>query len=323
MKDWKIVGTWSFSQRHLPVGAEILRRGGNAVDAVTETALCVEADPEIDSVGVGGLPNWEGVMELDAGIMDGATLDTGAVAALRGFPHPMAVARDVMRRTRHDLLAGYGAEAFAESMGYKRGELLTEKARKRWAELRTARGAAPDAPANITLHGEQGKPIGHDTIALIAMDCAGHLCAGTTTSGLALKIPGRVGDSPVCGAGFYADDRFGAAACTGLGEEMIRTSLAFRAVQLMRMGMDALEAAVQAMREASGDMAALGREVGEMAMITMDSAGRHGYAANHEDFCYACQTAQELSRLYPVERCWKQQCKFAACGSCDELDKRL
>lgn len=302
---WKIVGTWSFSERHLPLGARVLREGGSAVDALVAAGAGVEADPAIDSVGLGGLPNWDGDMELDAGLMDGGTLETGAVASLRGFLHPLAVARDVLRLTRHDLLAGAGAAQFALAHGHEQAELLTETARARWHELRTQQGASPDAPENITVHGEQGMPLGHDTIALLARDMQGHLCAGTTTSGLALKLPGRVGDSPLCGAGFYADDRFGAASATGFGEDMIRTTICFRAVQLMREGIPAPQAAVSAMCAACEDLHAFGRQVGEMAIITMDRQGRHGFAANHDTFSYSYETEDTPSALHPARNCWK------------------
>lgn len=300
---WKILASWSFSERHLDAGMEILRLGGSALDAVVAVGMRVEADPTVDSVGLGGLPNWEGVVELDAGLMDGATLDTGAVASLRGYLHPIAVARDVLQRTRHNLLAGEGAAEFAAMRGHERADLLTPEARLRFEELRQEQGASPDAPENITRHIEQGKPIGHDTIAIVARDGQGHLCAGTTTSGLALKLPGRVGDSPLCGAGFYADNRFGAAASTGFGEDMSRTSLCFRAVQLMRDGMTALQAARAAMRAACADMTAFGREPGEMSILTLDAAGGHGYATNHDTFCYSCAAENMACQLFKGERC--------------------
>jgi N4-(beta-N-acetylglucosaminyl)-L-asparaginase len=138
---------------------------------------------------------------------------------------------------------------------------------------------------------------------MVARDAEGHFCAATSTSGLALKLPGRVGDSPICGSGFYADDRRGAAAATGVGEDIMRCNLCFRVVYRMGMGEDALPACENAMREACAEMKAAGRDVGEMALVAIDTKGNYGYAANHDTFCYAVAAENIEENLTTIKSC--------------------
>ena len=303
MNNWMILGTWSFSERHIPAAAKILTAGGSAIDASVAFAKEIESDPLIDSVGYGGLPGWNGVVDLDAAIMDGRNMEVGGVGSLSGFLHPIEVARDVLERTGHDLMVGSGAEEFAGQLGHERGNLLTENSLRRWQELRTEQAARPDAPDNIRKHGVQGIPFGHDTVGIVARDAEGHFCAATSTSGLALKLRGRVGDSPICGAGLFADDRRGAAAATGLGEDIIRTSLCFRIVERMGNGEDALTACRNVMRLATEELRAAGREIGEMAVVAIDTRGGYGYAANHDTFCCSLASSECPPVLVTVENC--------------------
>ena len=302
---WMILGTWSFSEKYVPEGVKILNSGGSAIEAAIATAKGIESDPAIDSVGYGGLPGWDGVVDLDAAIMDGETMEIGGVGSLKGFLHPIEIARDVLNLTRHDLMVGEGAAQFADALGHERGNLVTESSLRRWRELRSERGARADSFENIKRHGVQGKPIGHDTVGIVARDIIGHFCAATSTSGLALKLPGRVGDSPICGAGLYADDRRGAAAATGVGEDIMRAALTFRIVDLMGKGADALTACETAMRSACDEMRAAGREIGEMAVVALDARGGYGYAANHDSFCYTVAAEHIPSALFKVSSCRK------------------
>jgi beta-aspartyl-peptidase (threonine type) len=195
----------------------VLTDGGSAVDAVETGIRIVEANPDDHTVGYGGYPNLLGQVEVDAGIMDGRELAAGAVGALQGFEHPISVARKVMEHLAHVLLVGRGAERFAAEMGFERRELLTVDARQAWEErLRTAMPEEafrqlPDLPdlyrwVQIATDPELAK----GTVNFLARDAQGNLCAGTSTSGWAWKYPGRLGDSPVIGAGLYADNRVGA-----------------------------------------------------------------------------------------------------------------
>jgi len=204
------------------VGAQALAGGGSVLDAVEQGVMVVEADPEDTSVGYGGYPNNEGVVELDAAIVDGVTLDAGSVAALRDIKHPVAVARKVMEETPHLLLVGEGARRFALKRGFRAENLLTPSARSAWEAIQV--GNPAEQPPN------------HDTIGMIARAADGSMAASCTTSGLAWKMPGRVGDSPLIGHGLYCDARAGGACATGIGEEIIKVCGSYQVVEFMRQG---------------------------------------------------------------------------------------
>ncbi len=233
--------------------------GASALDAIEAGANVVEDDPEVPSVGYGGLPNAEGVVELDAAIMDGPTHAAGSVAALTHTPRPISVARRVMERTPHVLLVGQNARRFAMQEGFPNTDQLSDAARERWMQWRLAQSApdvahferppqanvAPSAPAPSA---QRPTPDDHDTVGLCALDTRGDLVVGCTTSGLAWKRPGRVGDSPIIGSGLYVDNEVGGAAGTGEGDQMMHACLSYRAVLLMEQGRSAQEACEEALR---------------------------------------------------------------------------
>lgn len=235
---------------------EWLKMGHTALAAIEQGIRLVEANPSDSSVGLGGLPNALGQVELDAGVMDGRTRESGAVGALRGFLHPVSVAYAVMQTLPHVLLVGEGAARFAAEIGAEREDaaqaLLTPESAQRWREWCEKVGFTPDeiqdhlSEAVTRGLGTGGKklPQKGGTTVYLAQDGAGNLAAATSTSGWAWKYPGRLGDSPIAGAGFYADNRFGAAACTGVGELSIRTSLARNAVAKLEAGLE-VEAAIR------------------------------------------------------------------------------
>jgi isoaspartyl peptidase/L-asparaginase-like protein (Ntn-hydrolase superfamily) len=262
-----IISTWSHGLVANRIAAQILQVGGDAMTAAVRGVMVVEEDPEVSSVGRGGLPNRDGVVELDAAVMDGATLQAGGVAALRGILHPVAVARKVMDTTPHVLLVGEGAREFALANGFTEEELLTEKSRAAWEEWRgKSKGAAPK-PAGKT----------HDTIGLLALDRGGNIAAATSTSGLAFKLPGRVGDSPLIGHGLYCDSSAGGAVATGVGEEISKICGAFAAVELMRQGMEPAAAAREVLERA---IRRDSRNRGTMlAMVALRRDGAVGAAA--------------------------------------------
>lgn len=220
-----IISTWSHGMAANAVGAQVLRVSGSALDAVERGVMVSEADPEVTSVGRGGFPNADGIMELDAAVMDGNTLAAGAVAGLRGILHPVAVARKVMTETPHLLLVGEGALRFALSQGFEEENLLTPAAENAWKEWKQGSAKKPMAPKDD-----------HDTIGMIAVDRSGSLAASCTTSGAAWKLAGRVGDSPLVGHGLYCDSQVGGAAATGLGEEVIKVCGSYQVVEFMRQG---------------------------------------------------------------------------------------
>ncbi len=249
---------------------ELLTQGGSALDAVELASRIVEDDPEDPSVGYGGLPNILGEVELDASIMDGRTLRTGAVAALRGYGNPISLARRVMEELPHVLLVGRGAERFAAELGQAPANQLTEAALIRWRERFAEYGMQPGSTAELRKAAMQmTRPINLQdkidkqekvdtlgTVNFLALDSHGNLASAVTTSGLAWKYPSRVGDSPIIGASNYCDNRYGAVACTGMGELAIRASSARSVVLYLKMGM-ALDAAG---KEALRDLGDLNRD---------------------------------------------------------------
>lgn len=234
-----------------PVNApawRILAARGASLDAVIAGANVVELDPEDTSVGYGGLPNEEGVVQLDASVMSGRLRKSGAVGALERIKTPSSVARVVMERTDHVMLVGEGALRFARAHGFEEANLLTEKSRLRWLKWKENLNPEDDwfPPADGVYRDRAGRPSG--TINVLAVDAAGDVAGCTTTSGLAWKIPGRLGDSPIVGAGLYVDNDAGAAGATGRGEEVIKTCGSFAIVDAMRRGSSPEDASREALR---------------------------------------------------------------------------
>lgn len=256
-----------------------LHAGGNALDAIEACIRRVEIDPTERSVGVGGAPNILGQMELDASIMDGRTLKAGAVGALRGFIHPIAVARQVMERLPHAFLVGEGAARFAAEVGAERGQTLTDGAEAAWrswidqhvpAEQRNDLQSGPEPLAPLIWKTVRPETV-HGTVVVLARDRHGDFAGGVSTSGWDYKHPGRLGDSPVIGAGMYTDNRYGAAGCVGHGELAIRASTARSVVLYLKMGAR-VEEAVQ---EAAHDLRCLHRDfTAAIAIHALDRDGR-------------------------------------------------
>ena len=213
------IATWKFGQAAVAASGDVLTRGGTAMDAVEAGIHTAELDPTEQSVGYGGTPNEDGVVQVDAAVMDGVTMDVGAVAGLEGVRAPISVARRVMTDSRHVFLVGDGAARFARKHGFAVEETLTDAAREKWEAWRDS----PDRETD-----------GHDTIGLLSMDATGAIAAGCSTSGVGFKEVGRVGDSPLVGSGLYADNEAGAAAATGLGEEILKFCMSFQVVEFMR-----------------------------------------------------------------------------------------
>jgi beta-aspartyl-peptidase (threonine type) len=293
-----------------PTAMEGLRDGGRALDAVEVAVRAVEGNPEDHTVGYGGLPNLIGQVELDALIMDGRTLAAGAVAALRGFRNPVSVARRVMEELPHVMLAGEGAAHFAREMGFKAEDLLTDEALRIWRERLEAEGHSPE----VHRYYAQMKGWAHrfatdpeqaerewstsvtGTVVVLARDAHGDLAVAASTSGWAWKYPGRVGDTPVVGAGGYADNRYGAAACTGRGEMAVRAVTARSLVLYMKMGLTLWDAA----REAVLDLYALDDPFASaLNIVAIDIQGNHVGFSNRPERRYIFQTAEMDA---PVER---------------------
>lgn len=222
-------------------GWAILSGGGRALDAVERGANVIEVDPDDASVGYGGLPNADGVVQLDASIMDGRTYSAGSVGALENIMTPSSVARLVMERTDHVMLIGRGALEFARGFGFEETDLLTPNARERWLQWREQLDERDDWGPPDHLRGlpgvggfEEEVQFEHGTTNVLAVDADGDIAGITTTSGLSWKVPGRVGDSPIIGAGLYVDNDVGAAAATGRGEDVMKSCASYFIVMRMR-----------------------------------------------------------------------------------------
>jgi L-asparaginase/N4-(beta-N-acetylglucosaminyl)-L-asparaginase len=267
-----VLSTWYHG---LPANAaawETLESRGSALDAVEAGVRVPEADPQSNSVGYGGLPDRDGRVTLDACIMDHQS-NCGGVCFLEGYKHPISVARKVMEETPHVLMAGEGAARFAAEMGFRKTDLLTPEARAHWqAWLKEGHYAPPVNAEN------------HDTIGMLALDGEGHLAGACTTSGLAYKMHGRVGDSPLIGAGLYVDGAVGGATATGLGEMVIKVCGSFLVVELMRQGATPQEACEAAVRRIAERQDLEDRQVGFLAL---DREGRTGAFAIRGGFNYA------------------------------------
>ncbi|MGB8648440.1 MAG: N(4)-(beta-N-acetylglucosaminyl)-L-asparaginase [Anaerolineae bacterium] len=279
-------------------GMAVLRAGGSAIDAVEATIRKVESNPEDHSVGYGGLPNILGEVELDASIMDGRTLASGAVCAVHDYEHVISLAKQVMLRLPHVMLAGPGAERFAHELAFEKRELLTPEA-KAIFEGRTAHGAYPRymSMRELVVRASQDPQIASrmsdylGTVNVIAVDRDGNIASGVSTSGWAWKYPGRVGDSPIIGAGNYADNRYGACACTGYGEMAIRAATAHSVVLYMKTGMSLARAA----REAMKDLRVLTVPFPPgMNLVAVDARGRH--------VGLTTETDHDVTYLYQTEK---------------------
>lgn len=284
----------------LPEAMELLKSGGSAVDAVVLGCTRVEANPEDHTVGFSGLPNLLGEVELDASVMDGKGLRAGSVGALKGYQDAAKLAQHVMETLPHVLLGGDGPMRLAEEFGLTPTNLLTPEAEEIWksrlddaedrdssylSRIRQMVNLAEDP--EIAERTGTGEPA-HGTVNFIAMDTYGNIATGVSTSGWAWKYPGRMGDSPVIGAGNYANNRWGAAACTGRGEMAQRCLTAHSVVTFMRFGMSLDEALQQAML----DLNALDDPyASEMNILAMDKDGNPGAASSNSSKEFALMTA--------------------------------
>ncbi len=283
-----VLSTWNHGVAANAAAWRVLTAGGAALDAAEAGVRVTEADPEGQSVGLGGRPDRDGRVTLDACIM-GPSGDCGSVAYLQHYLHPISVARAIMEKTPHVMLVGDGAERFAEAQGFERTELLTERSRSEWEAWRADENAPARPPINVE---------NHDTIGLLTLDANGDVAGACTTSGAAYKYAGRVGDSPLIGAGLYVDNGVGGATATGWGEAVIRACGSFLVVELMRNGMspqEACEAAVARVIAKNPDW----RDI-QVGFIALAKDGRHGAYCIAPGFEYALATERDRGGLFPA-----------------------
>ncbi|MGB0982730.1 MAG: isoaspartyl peptidase/L-asparaginase family protein [Saprospiraceae bacterium] len=267
-----VIATWNHGLIANEKAWEILSNNGRALDAVEEGVKVVEADPKGTTVGIGGTPDRDGHVTLDACIMDEKG-NAGAVCFIENIKHPISVARKVMEETPHVMLAGEGALQFAKEQGFKEEKLLTEKSEKAWEEWKEKSKYEPII--NVE---------NHDTISQLAIDKNGDISGSCTTSGLGYKMRGRVGDSPIIGASLFVDNEVGAACATGLGEVIMKTLGSFLIVEFMRNGLSPNEACKKAVMRIIKKYDYKDLQVGYLAI---NKSGEYGGYSIHEGFSYA------------------------------------
>jgi N4-(beta-N-acetylglucosaminyl)-L-asparaginase len=286
-----VVSTWDFGKAANAASWDILSKGGKALDAIEAGARVPEADVKNQTVGYGGLPDREGRVTLDACIMD-ENGNCGSVMCLEHIMHPISVARKVMEKTPHIVLVGDGALQFALSQGFKKEKLLTPESEKAWKEwLKQSKYVPKVNIENSSYKSDEPIPMpggkdNHDTIGMIALDASRNMSGGCTTSGMAFKLPGRVGDSPIIGAGLFIDNEIGGATATGVGEEVIRCVGSHLVVELMRQGYGPKEACAKAVERIAKRDPAKAREI-QVGFLALHKDGRHGAFALQKGFSYA------------------------------------
>ena len=270
----RMIATWRMSEEGLGLGNQILKEKDDLGEAIVRAVKCVEDNPSYVSVGYGGLPNREGQVELDAAYMNGDTLGTGAVISVKNLKNPIEAAYRLSFRNRSCILAGAGAEKYAAYEGMPCRNMLTEASRKRYEEEKKTSDQEEERRAYE----------GHDTVCVIGRSREGSMACGVSTSGLYMKEPGRVGDSPLIGSGFYADSEAGAAAATGMGEDIMKGCLSFSIVEKIRNGWNVQEACEKSLEEHWRRLEKRKYKNRGMSVIAMDNQGNTGAATTLEAF---------------------------------------
>jgi N4-(beta-N-acetylglucosaminyl)-L-asparaginase len=289
-----IISTWDFGKKANNVSWSTLQQGGSALDAVEKGINLIEEDPDNLTVGIGGLPDREGHVTLDACIMDQDSR-CGSVMGVEHIVNVISLARRVMEKTPHVILVGDGALQFALDQGFPKTNLLTPKSEALWKEWLKTSNYQPRMNIENELYKKDPMPGGkdnHDTIGLIAMDAKGNIAGGCSTSGMAYKMRGRVGDSPVIGAGLFVDNEIGAATSTGVGEEVIRCVGSHLVVELMRHGYTPENACKEAVMRIVRKSPAKSKEI-QVGFLAINKKGEYGAYALQKGFSFAVKTADQ------------------------------
>jgi N4-(beta-N-acetylglucosaminyl)-L-asparaginase len=291
-----VISTWDFGIAANIEAWKTLEKGGRALDAVEAGVRIPEADMKNHTVGRAGYPDRDGHVSLDACIMDEAG-NCGSVAAIEYIAHPISVARLVMEKTPHIMLVGEGATQFAVEQGFKKEKLLTPESEQAWKEwLKTAKYSPV-----INIEGKQHVPGGkynHDTIGMLAIDAKGNISGACTTSGMAFKLRGRVGDSPIIGAGLFVDNEVGGATSTGVGEEVIRNVGSFLVVELMRQGLSPGDACKEAVKRIIKKKPLTAKDI-QVGFLAINKKGEYGAYAIQSGFSFAVCNAKQQDLLIP------------------------
>lgn len=290
-----VISTWDFGIEANAAAWNVLKPGGKALDAVEAGVMVAEADPENQSVGYGGRPDRDGRVTLDACIMD-EKYNCGSVMCLEHIMHPISVARMVMERTPHVALAGDGALQFALANGFTKTNLLLPQSEKDWKDWLKTSDYQPEINienrTNKDMPSMPGSKANHDTIGMLALDAHGDLSGACSTSGMAFKMRGRVGDSPIIGAGLYVDNEVGAATATGVGEEVMRVVGAHLVVELMRQGLDPEAACKKAAERVVHCNPEKAKSI-QVGFLAINKKGQYGAYALQKEFTYAVRTRKK------------------------------
>ena len=294
-----IIATWRMALEGISKADSMLKNNENAADSIEEAIKAVEDFEYYKSVGYGGLPNEEMEVELDAAFMDGDTLEFGCVGGVKDFANPVSIARSLMHYDANNFLVGQGAEKYASRHGFERKTMLTDRAKIHYH----------NRIKKIT--NTELKPYsGHDTVGMVCLDTAGHMTCATSTSGLFMKHPGRLGDSCVCGSGFYVDSFVGGASATGLGEDVMKGCVSYEIVRLMKEGMHPQQACEKAVHDFDLELKRRRGKAGDMSLIAMNNKGEWGCATNIEGFSFVVATEKQAPTVYLVNHDADGKCTF-------------
>lgn len=302
-----VVSTWDFGKTANQEAWKILGKGGRAIDSVEAGVKIPEADPNNQTIGLGGLPDRDGYVTLDACIMDDQ-YNCGSVMCLQDIVHPISVARLVMEKTPHVILSGEGALQFALANGFQRTNLLTEKSKEDWEEWKKTSHYNPEKNIENRLYDKTNDPMpggpgNHDTIGLMAMDDNGNLSGACTTSGLAYKMHGRVGDSPVIGAGLYVDNAVGAATSSGVGEEVIRIVGSHLVVEQMRQGKSPEDACKEAIKRIVERSKERSKNI-QVGFVALNNQGTYGAYSLQPGFSYSVKS-RSVEQVFQAKSYYK------------------
>ena len=276
-----VIATWEIAFQGVKIARDLLKEGKSLEDAICGLINYIELEPSFHNVGYSGWPNQDGVVELDAAIMNGDNLSYGSIASLRNVKTPVSVARLLVDEPYNNFLVGAGAYEFAMKNGFKHDELLTEPAKQRWLD-KLAEGRTEIE--------------GHDTVGAVVSG-GGRVVSATSTSGLFMKWMGRVGDSPIVGPGLNADSDIGGATATGVGEDIIKGTLSYEIVRLMGEGKSPMEACGIAVKGLDDRLRRKGKEPREFSVVALNKDGEYGAASNREEFPFVVCTGDEVEFL--------------------------
>lgn len=296
-----IIATWRMAKEGIEQGFEQLNQNGKASDAIETAIKAVEDFPYYKSVGYGGLPNEDQVVELDAGYMDGDTFDVGAICAIKDFANPISIAKKLSEEKVNNILVSYGAEKYAREHHFEEKEMLTDRAKAFYRKKKK----------ELEQQAQELKPYdGHDTVGMVCLDENGTVVAGTSTSGLFMKKPGRIGDSPFVGSGFYADSEVGGATATGLGEDLMKGCISYEIVRLMKDGLTPQEACEKAVNDLDASLKKRRTVAGDLSVVAMNNKGEFGCATNIDGFSFSVATSDVEPTVYLATRQEDGHCTF-------------